>query len=152
MCICHLFTVIATLENIEFLDGAPIEKSERIQAIQNLEKIRPIILKQELEYLEKRQDEKLSNLIEVRDKAKAYDDPNLDLDTKRRNFYESQSKHNPEFRKENQRFRQYLQVITGKSFSEALILASVNPQYGKRLFIDSPKKYMFRTCCVQILF
>ena len=68
--ICHLFTVIATLENIEFLDGAPIEKSERIQAIQNLEKIRPIILKQELEYLEKRQDEKLSNLIEVRDKAK----------------------------------------------------------------------------------
>ena len=68
--ICHLFTVIATLENIEFLDGAPIEKSERIQAIQKLEKIRPIILKQELEYLEKRQDEKLSNLIEVRDKAK----------------------------------------------------------------------------------
>ena len=68
--VCHLFTVIATLENIEFLDGAPIEKSERIQAIQNLEKIRPIILKQELEYLEKRQDEKLSNLIEVRDKAK----------------------------------------------------------------------------------
>ena len=107
-----LFTVIATLENIEFLDGAPIEKSERIQAIQNLEKIRPIILKQELEYLEKRQDEKLSNVIEVRDKAKNYDDPNLDLDTKRRNFYESQSKHNPEFRKESQRFRQYLQVNT----------------------------------------
>ena len=41
---------------------------------------------------------------------------------------------------------------TGKSFSEALILASVNPQYGKRLFIDSPEKYKFRTCCVQILF
>ena len=45
------------------------------------------------------------------DGPKAYDDPNLDLDTKRRNFYESQSKHNPEFRKESQRFRQYLQVI-----------------------------------------
>ena len=44
------------------------------------------------------------------DGPKAYDDPNLDLDTKRRNFYESQSKHNPEFRKESQRFRQYLQV------------------------------------------
>ena len=69
-------------------------------------------MKQELEYLEKRQDEKLSNVIEVRDKAKNYDDPNLDLDTKRRNFYESQSKHNPEFRKESQRFRQYLQVNT----------------------------------------
>ena len=46
------------------------------------------------------------------DGPKAYDDPNLDLDTKRRNFYESQSKHNPEFRKESQRFRQYLQVNT----------------------------------------
>ena len=27
---------------------------------------------------------------------------------------------------------------TGKSFSEALILASVNPQYGERLFIECP--------------
>ena len=27
---------------------------------------------------------------------------------------------------------------TGKSFSEALILASVNPQYDKRLFIEFP--------------
>ena len=26
--------------------------------------------------------------------------------------------------------------LTGKSFSEALILASINPQYGKRLFIE----------------
>ena len=98
------------MEQIEFLDGTPIEKSERIKAIQNLDKITPIILKQELEYLEKRQDEKLSNVNEVRDKAKSYDDPELDLDAKRKNFYESQSKHNPEFRKESQRFRQYLQV------------------------------------------
>ena len=35
---------------------------------------------------------------------------------------------------------------TGKSFSEALILASVNPQYDKILFIDFPKKYKFTTC------
>ena len=42
--------------------------------------------------------------------------------------------------------------ITGKSFSEALILVSVNPQYDKRLFIEFPEKYKFRTCCVQILF
>ena len=41
---------------------------------------------------------------------------------------------------------------TGKSFSEALILASVNPQYDKRLFIEFPEKYKFTTCCVQILF
>ena len=29
-------------------------------------------------------------------------------------------------------------TFTGKSFSEALILASTNPQYDKRLFIDLP--------------
>ena len=41
---------------------------------------------------------------------------------------------------------------TGKSFSEALILALVNPKYDKRLFIESPGKYKFRSCCVQMLF
>ena len=42
--------------------------------------------------------------------------------------------------------------FTGKSFSGALIFASVNPQYDKILFIEFPKKYKFTTCCVQILF
>ena len=31
---------------------------------------------------------------------------------------------------------------TGKSLLEALILASTNPQYDKRLFIDLPVQYM----------
>ena len=31
---------------------------------------------------------------------------------------------------------------TGKSFSEALILASTNPQYEKKLSIDLPVQYM----------
>ena len=31
---------------------------------------------------------------------------------------------------------------TGKSFSETLIIASTNPQYDKRLFIDLPVQYM----------
>ena len=35
---------------------------------------------------------------------------------------------------------------------EALIFESVSPQYDKRLFIESPQKYKFRTCCVEILF
>ena len=30
---------------------------------------------------------------------------------------------------------------TGKSFSEALILESVNPQYNERLLIEFPEKY-----------
>ena len=41
---------------------------------------------------------------------------------------------------------------TGKSFSEALILPSFNPQNDKRLFIEFPEKYKFTTCCVQKLF
>ena len=41
---------------------------------------------------------------------------------------------------------------TGKYFSEALILESVNPQYDERLFIEFPEKYKFTTCCLQILF
>ena len=31
-------------------------------------------------------------------------------------------------------------IRTGKSFSEALILASTNPQYDKRLFMELPWK------------
>ena len=31
---------------------------------------------------------------------------------------------------------------TGKSFTEALILASTNPQYDKRLFIELQVQYM----------
>ena len=43
-------------------------------------------------------------------------------------------------------------LLTGKSFSDALILAPVNPQYDERLFIEFQEKYKFTTCCVQILF
>ena len=43
-------------------------------------------------------------------------------------------------------------IITGKSFLEALILASVNLQYYQRLFIEFQEKYKFTTCCEQILF
>ena len=32
--------------------------------------------------------------------------------------------------------------VTGKSFSEALILVSTNPQYDKRLFIELRIRYM----------
>ena len=45
---------------------------------------------------------------------------------------------------------------TGKYFSEALIVASTNPQYVKRLFIDLPdqvhENYELRTCCVHDFF
>ena len=49
---------------------------------------------------------------------------------------------------------------TGKSFSKALILASTNPQYHKRLSIELPVQYMKTTSsehqenmlCTQIVF
>ena len=42
--------------------------------------------------------------------------------------------------------------ITGNSFSDALIIESVNPQYDERLFIEFPPKYKFTTCCVKNCF
>ena len=41
---------------------------------------------------------------------------------------------------------------TGKSFSEALILASTNPQYDKRLFIDSRVQYMKTTSLEHVVY
>ena len=41
---------------------------------------------------------------------------------------------------------------TGKSLLEALILASTNPQYDKRLFIDLPVQYMKTTSSEQNCF
>ena len=44
------------------------------------------------------------------------------------------------------------QGFTGKSFSEALILASINPQYDKRLFIDLPVLYMKTTSSEHVVY
>ena len=41
-----------------------------------------------------------------------------------------------------------VQVDTGKSLTEAVILASTNPQYDKRLFIELQVQYML---CTQIV-
>ena len=49
-------------------------------------------------------------------------------------------------------FHDFEIFTTGKSFSEALIPASVDRQYDNRLFIEFPEKNKFTTCCVQILF
>ena len=47
---------------------------------------------------------------------------------------------------------QVINHMTCKSFSEALILASLNQNYDERLFVEFQEKYKFTTCCVQILF
>jgi hypothetical protein len=63
--------------------------------------------------------------------------------------------------------RYQVEIGTGKSFSEVLILASTNQQYDKRLFIELQVQYvcsymkiassehgenMGRTCCVHKMF
>ena len=49
----------------------------------------------------------------------------------------------------------FWQKSTGKSLSEALIFASINPQYDNRLFMELPWKIkaqnMGRTCSVHVL-
>ena len=40
--------------------------------------------------------------------------------------------------------------LTGKSFSEALILASVNSQHNIRLFFEFPEKYKFTIFCIHM--
>ncbi|XP_041350473.1 protein tilB homolog [Gigantopelta aegis] len=50
--------VIATLPQLKWLDGREIEKSERIQAVQEYGEIRPHILEQQEEYRRKREKQK----------------------------------------------------------------------------------------------
>lgn len=50
--------VIATLTQLKYLDGQEIEKSERIKAIQNYDKVRVQILKQQSAYMKEREKEK----------------------------------------------------------------------------------------------
>ena len=45
-----------------------------------------------------------------------------------------------------------LNLLTGKSLSEELILASTNPQYDKRLFIDLPVQYMKTTSSEHVVY
>ncbi len=86
---------IATLPQLQFLDGQPIERSERILALQKLEKVRLVIIDCEIQHKEKRKIEKSEAEREIASKKSEYDDPNLDLDTQRQKFYQSSSKHTP---------------------------------------------------------
>ena len=45
-----------------------------------------------------------------------------------------------------------MSICTGKSFSDVLILASTNPQYDKRLFVELHENCKLRTCYVHKLF
>ena len=106
--------VIATLTRLKTLDGTLITKSERIKAIQALPKIKVNIQKAEREYKAKRQLEKAQAELEIEANQKEYDNEALDMDERRKIFYQSQSKHTPEYRKETQRFKEFLEAEDAK--------------------------------------
>lgn len=135
--------VMATLPQLQFLDGTPIEKSERIKALQNLPSIRLEILNEQDRYMAKREREKVEIEEEIKEKAKSYNDPKMDLDTQRQNFYQSVAKHSPEYRKESARFREYLEEMDENAknsnlYEEDLHLSG-RKKKSKRLFDDHGK-------------
>ena len=97
-----------------------------------------MILVQEKEYLEKRERERIQNLKEIESKSQEYDNPNLDLDSQRRIFFQSQSKHNPEYRKESSRFREYLEEMDEKAHCSK-IGKKVQFQKGKKHYLHFQK-------------
>ena len=61
------------------------------------------------------------------------------------------------FRLRQRKEKKPLNLVTGKSLSEALIFASTNPEYDNRLFIELQFQYMKipglnhrRMCCVTV--
>ena len=99
-----------------------------------------VILVQEKEYLEKRERERIQNIKEIESKSQEYDNPNLDLDSQRTIFFKSESKHNPEYRKESSRFREYLEEMDEKEKKSCVVQDDLRPKKQeykpKRLFND----------------
>ena len=92
--------------------------------------IRAEVAAAEASYKAKRDREKLSAEAEIADKRVDYDDPSLELDERRRRFYQSASKHSPEYRKESQRFREFLdkEDEAAKKNGEGKVWSRVSPK------------------------
>ncbi|XP_016385320.1 protein tilB homolog [Sinocyclocheilus rhinocerous] len=66
--------VVSCLPQLQWLDGKEIRRGERIQALQELDAVRRHVLEQEAEYLEKREEQKISGLKETTEKQ---EDPQI---------------------------------------------------------------------------
>ena len=73
-------------------------------------------------YFNCRDHERKLHQNKIEQNKRNYDNPELDLDTKRKNFYNSESKHTPEYRKESQRFREILDQEDEKKKDEEVEL------------------------------
>jgi protein TilB len=122
--------VIATLPQLQFLDGKEIEKSERIRAMQVLHEIRPEILEQQKKYQLKREKEKqeasahvCSSTEEMQSKGIDKDsaqsdntDNQPDEDEKEKKFWEEKVAYTPESRL---RIHEHLQAKKQKEESKS---------------------------------
>jgi len=125
---CAIFSgykqyVLATLPQLKKLDGTDIEKSERIKAVQNIDKIRKEIQKQEEEYLvtrKKQIDENKSkeNKIEEIDS----NDEELteeEKDNKNKEYWNEKVAYTPEVRMEmQQKMRESKNAKTTSRFTQ----------------------------------
>uniref|UniRef100_A0A8C1DCI5 Leucine-rich repeat-containing protein 6 n=1 Tax=Cyprinus carpio carpio TaxID=630221 RepID=A0A8C1DCI5_CYPCA len=66
--------VLACLPQLQWLDGKEIGRGERIQALQELDAVRRLVLEQEADYIEKREEQKRSGLKETTEKQ---EDPQI---------------------------------------------------------------------------
>uniref|UniRef100_T1JDN6 Dynein axonemal assembly factor 11-like CS domain-containing protein n=1 Tax=Strigamia maritima TaxID=126957 RepID=T1JDN6_STRMM len=80
--------VLATLRQLKYLDGEKIDKSERLRAIQNYNFIKPEIIRQQNEYLDKEKKRK-ENLVDGIEDIDRLDDEK---------FWKASSTHTPETR------------------------------------------------------
>lgn len=100
--------VIATLPQLNYLDGSDIERSERIKALQNLPIIRSDILFEQQNYRGSRKKQKSRLEKEINDKwENKY--KNMTIDEQNDVFWKEASEHSPEVRYEIERMRQLRQ-------------------------------------------
>ncbi|XP_058650936.1 dynein axonemal assembly factor 11 isoform X2 [Onychostoma macrolepis] len=66
--------VVACLPQLQWLDGKEIRRGERIQVLQELDAVRRRVLEQEVDYIEKREEQKRSGLKETTEKQ---EDPQI---------------------------------------------------------------------------
>ncbi|XP_011554633.3 protein tilB [Plutella xylostella] len=97
--------VVGTLPQLTSLDGHDIERSERIQALQNLPHIRSDILFEQENYRHLRRKQKTRLDQNINEKwEKVYKD--MDPDERNKKFWSEKCEHAPEVRYEMERMRQ----------------------------------------------
>lgn len=133
--------VIATLPQLETLDGIEIERSDRIKAFQNLPMIRADILFEQENYRHLRRKQKNRLEKDIKDKwENVYQ--HLDEDDRNKKFWSEKCEHAPEVRYEIERMKQLklknLEYTTDKKDEEKRVINFFAPD-GRPFNINQAK-------------